>query len=355
MRGRSRFDRLDRFGTGAQDSVRKRGPRLVRHRLAEQSPSRREKRLALGFRRSFPTATLRRLGFCSAARGDERHDQFDTQAKHPRTPCRNGQSLSDAQERDERRRETAVNRTTTIATATAERRKRVRDACRARHRACGSGGTDSASESTSSLYGDAMARAVKEVLEPRAAYLALVTEIKSFDDADTRKLISLMYSGREQESLRTTHRRLGHDEPDHERSQILSKRGSALPEYLRRALEQARDAKIDLDAPLPDDGLLRALSNAGTSDEVLDHWDPQYLGLYKISGGLSADPEVASRLARTRSAGILRWTSVTPLSRSASTRARYSSSISSRTRSALARTAVASSAGRSTRCESLAR
>lgn len=136
-------------------------------------------------------------------------------------------------------------------------------------------------------------------LPPRGpAYQALVAEIESFDDADTRKLTSLMYAGRERVSLRTMHRQLRPDLPEHERSQVLTKASGALAIYLSRALFKAQGASIDLDAPLPDSELLRELAAAGISDESLDRWDPQYLGLHAIAHGVSADPEIGSRIAR---------------------------------------------------------
>ena len=135
-------------------------------------------------------------------------------------------------------------------------------------------------------------------VSPQPAYAALRDEIESFDDQDARKLIVLMYSGREKLSLRAMHHSLGADEPEHEREQILSKRGPALPQYLRQALKQAREADINLDAPLPDRHLLRALWVAGVSVDSLERWDPEFLGLRRISGGLSHDPEVAERQAR---------------------------------------------------------
>ncbi len=134
------------------------------------------------------------------------------------------------------------------------------------------------------------------------AYAALLAELATFNDGDTRKLIGLMYSGREQVSLRAMHISLGHNEPEHDRSQIFSKRGVALPNYLRWALERARATGIDLDAPLPDRELLRALWVAGVSDSTLDRWDPSFLSLRKVSGGISADARSAEWQARENSA-----------------------------------------------------
>lgn len=135
---------------------------------------------------------------------------------------------------------------------------------------------------------------------PAAA--ALLDELKSFDDADLRKLYVLMYAGREETSLRATHRQLGIEKPEIALSVIFSKRGAALPEYLRAALDAAPGYGTDLDAALPDRWLLLALSQAGVSDASLDRWDPAFLSLHPITQGISADPVIASRVARENAA-----------------------------------------------------
>jgi hypothetical protein len=157
-------------------------------------------------------------------------------------------------------------------------------------------------ERDSRLGGDVTANAIDSIRNRPPAYLALLAAVQAFDDADTKKLLALMYAGREKESLRTMHRTVGLDTPDIQRSVIFSKRGSALPEYLRAGLEAARASSTDLDAPLPDMRLLQALRAAGITDASLDKWDPEFLSLRRISHAISADVEVASRTARENAA-----------------------------------------------------
>jgi len=157
---------------------------------------------------------------------------------------------------------------------------------------------EAAKEAKSYMGPDGTVRLSDVPLSDGPAYWALRNAVDEFDEADTRKLEAFMYSGREGVSLRTMHRQLTIDKTEHARAQVVSKRGPALVSYLRRALEQARLAGVDLDAPLPDRSLLRALSAAGISDESLDKWNPALLSLHQINYAQGADAEIVARTAR---------------------------------------------------------